>query len=231
MFSVGETSSLWNTFNSPPDWFQPRRPISAEISHLRGRYYSAEVGAQAQVHSLFLYFHNPMGRHDCREIRRRTNGLPCFPRHGTIIPPTSRLCHTTEKFLLEKPNSTFAQSGSGGCACDHETNGAVKYKLFISMSTLRGYWYKNKTKVVRIYFLMVPSVLFDFVSHVAVILIINCNGTQWDKVKYWNPFLIAAGSGACGTRCNVSEGSSNQTGAMPGMLLFDRICLTCSPYS
>ena len=49
--------------NSPPVRFRPRRPISAEISHLCRRFYSAQVCAlQAQVHSVFLYFHNPMGQ-------------------------------------------------------------------------------------------------------------------------------------------------------------------------
>ena len=46
-------------------------------------------------------------QHDRRGIRCRTNGLTCFPRHGGIIPPTFILRATTEKFKLEKPNSTF----------------------------------------------------------------------------------------------------------------------------
>ena len=36
-----------------------------------------------------------------------TNGFTCFPRHGGVTPPTSKLRATTEKFLMEKPNNTF----------------------------------------------------------------------------------------------------------------------------
>ena len=36
--------------------------LEAEIIHLHGRYYSAQVCAQVQVQYLFLDSHNPMGR-------------------------------------------------------------------------------------------------------------------------------------------------------------------------
>ena len=61
MFPI-DSNSLAPALYSPPDRFQPRRQTSAEISHLRGRYYSAQVSAQAQVHSLFFFSHNLMGR-------------------------------------------------------------------------------------------------------------------------------------------------------------------------
>ena len=68
--------------------FLPKRPMSAEISHLCGRYCSVI-------------------RQDRREMRRRTNNLTCFLRREGIIPPFSKLWTTTEKFLLEKPNRTI----------------------------------------------------------------------------------------------------------------------------
>ena len=86
--------------------FRPRRPISVEISNLRGRYYSAPVCAQ--VHSLFLY---------CRN-------------YGGIIPLTSRLL--LRNFYEKNPIALFARLGKrtqnptlSSCTYDHETNGVV----------------------------------------------------------------------------------------------------------
>ncbi|CAH0729520.1 unnamed protein product, partial [Brenthis ino] len=79
-----------------------------ETSQLRRRYYSAQVYAQAQVHSLFLslsYSGGTTARHDQWELRRRTDGFTCSPRHGDKTPPTSQLRAVTEAYLFIQKDS------------------------------------------------------------------------------------------------------------------------------
>ncbi|CAH0715557.1 unnamed protein product, partial [Brenthis ino] len=76
-----------------------------ETSQLRRRYYSAQVYAQTQVHSLFLslsYSGGTTARHDQGELRRRTDGFTSSPRHGGETPPTSQLRAVTEAYLYRK---------------------------------------------------------------------------------------------------------------------------------
>ena len=53
----------------------------------------------------------------------------CFPSHGGVTPPTSKLRATTEKFLMEKPNNTFCptwNTNRGPHALEYETKTSHK---------------------------------------------------------------------------------------------------------
>ncbi|CAH0715742.1 unnamed protein product, partial [Brenthis ino] len=79
-----------------------------ESSQLRRRYYSAQVYAQTQGYSLFLSVSHSGGmttRHDQCELRRRTDGFTCSPRHGGETPPTSQLRDIIEAYYTERLNN------------------------------------------------------------------------------------------------------------------------------
>ncbi|CAH0721072.1 unnamed protein product, partial [Brenthis ino] len=84
-----------------------------ETRQLRRRYYSAQVYAQTQVHSLFVslsYSDGATIHHDQRDIRPRTEGLTCSPRHGGETPPTSQLQAAIEMFKTEKSITKLAST-------------------------------------------------------------------------------------------------------------------------
>ena len=99
---------------------------------VRSRYYSAQVGAQTQVHSHFLNSHS----------RTQPGGDQAQDQRLYVLSET-RGCHTTNVqtpgcylyFIMKKPNNTFCQiweSNPGPHAqqsrLQDETNGAVNKK-------------------------------------------------------------------------------------------------------
>ena len=75
-----------------------------EISKVRRRYYSAQVCAQTQVHSLFPNSHSPMGRQFDTTGARSGAGPTALGVSHYQLP---KLRAVTIKFLMEKPNNNL----------------------------------------------------------------------------------------------------------------------------
>ncbi|CAH0717999.1 unnamed protein product, partial [Brenthis ino] len=84
------------------------RPISLRLANCAGDIIVHKCTRRHNVHSLFLslsYSGGTTTRHDQRELRQRTDGFTCSPRHGGETPPTSQLRAVTEAYYTERLNN------------------------------------------------------------------------------------------------------------------------------